>query len=54
LNLASNIAQHLPIGADTFIGNNIFETIGGVGGKIVVLPYIWFGFSQHHVDLKGL
>lgn len=45
---------HLPVGTDTFIGEHILKTIVKiVDNNVLVLPYIWFGFSQHHMDFRG-
>lgn len=46
--------SHLPVGTDTFIGEHILENVQKVlRDKVVILPYVWFGFSQHHMEYAG-
>lgn len=45
---------HLPLGMDTYsVIHMSKDLVNKFGDKIVVLPPLWFGASEHHMDFAG-
>jgi len=45
---------HLPISTDTkLVTEVVTRTAKQLGGKILVTPTVWTGFSPHHMDFPG-
>lgn len=45
---------HLPLGMDTYsVIHMSRDLVEKFGGKVVVLPPLWFGASEHHMDFPG-
>jgi creatinine amidohydrolase len=46
--------RHLPVGTDTMLANAVsLAAAERLGGRAVVLPPPWYGFSQHHMRFPG-
>lgn len=47
-------ALHLPLGTDTFGAILLAERVAReLGGRVLVLPPIWYGVSPHHMNFTG-
>src|SRR5579863_3312168 len=45
---------HLPLQTDTLIGEELAGRLDtACGGRLLVLPAQWLGFSPHHMDFAG-
>jgi creatinine amidohydrolase len=46
--------RHLPVGVDTMLAHSVaLAAAKRLGGRVVVLPPPWYGFSAHHMRFAG-